>query len=82
MHDVVPWHIGLEAVSNFPAHPVEDGVKVCGLCFPLQHVNKSLNKPAASCSVSPAVEARNGGINNQKVGVTGNPAKKVEKFDG
>ena len=79
MHHVVPWHIGLEVVGNFPAHPVEDGVKVCGLCFPLQHMNKSLNKPGAFFSVPPAVEARNSALNNQKVGVTGNPKKKDEK---
>ena len=79
MHDVVPWHIGLEVVGNFPGHPVEDGVKVCGLCFPLQDMNKSLNKVAACCCVPPAVEARNGALNNQKVGMTGNPTKKVEK---
>ena len=46
----------------------------------LQHMHQCLNKPAACCCVSPAVEARNGTVDYQKVGVVGNPTEHLAKF--
>ena len=79
VHDVVPGHIRLEVEGNLPGHPGEDGEKVGGVSFSLQHMHQCLDKPAACCCVPPAVEARNGALDNQKVGVVGNPTKKVGK---
>ena len=75
VHDVVPGHVGLEVEGHLPGHPGEDGEEVRGVGLPLQHVHQSLNKPAACCCVPPAVEARNGAVDYQKVGVVRNPTR-------
>ena len=44
----------------------------------LQDMHQCLNKPAPRCCVPPAVEARDGAVDYQKVGMVGNPAKKIK----
>ena len=77
MHDVVPGHIGLEVKGNLPGHSGEDGEEVRGVPLSLQDMHQCLNKPAPRCCVPPAVEARDGAVDYQKVGMVGDPTQMI-----
>ena len=45
------------------------------MCLSLNDVTECLDEPAALGGVPPAVEARDGAVGNQKVGMAGDPVR-------
>lgn len=69
VHEGVARRVGLEVERHAARHPGQDAEQVPGLGLPGQYVAQRLHEPGPRRRVAPRVEARDGAVGDEEVGV-------------
>ena len=69
VHEIISRGVGLEVEGHLPCHPGQDGQQVPSLRLPGQDMAQRLYEPRPRRRVPPRVEAGDGRVGDQEVGV-------------